>query len=147
MSEETQEEVATDVGQIEELLPMAPISIARLAESVGAEPTSKIFRRGIWQAIEAYRARTGIHLVQRDGMIEAVTPEEQLREARRRFETARVRMRRGAEIASGSATRDPSMVARAERLLDREATREPTLANEARELRAANLRKLLLGNT
>lgn len=145
MSEDNED--GADVGQLEGLLPMAPISIARLAESVGSAPESKNFRRGVWQAIEAYRSRTGIHLVQRDGMIEAVTPEEQLREAKRRFDTARIRMRRGAEIASGSATSDPSMVAKAERLLDREATREPTLANEARELRAANLRKLLLGKT
>lgn len=132
------------VDQIEELLPMAPISIARLAESVGAVQESKIFRRGIWQAIEAYRARTGIHLVQRDGMIEAVTAAEQVEEARRRFSTAATRRRRGAEIAMSAAARDSSLADAAVRVIER-GTREPTLANESREDRRARLRALVLG--
>jgi len=133
------------VAQIAEVLHAAPLLIADLAERWMTTPSDRVFRYCTWQAIERYRAETGIQLVQDGGEIRACTPEEQLRQAAKRNRKSRIARRRAAEIAAGAAAREPALTRKAERMIEREVMREPTLANERRDTEDARLRALVIG--
>lgn len=138
---------ATIKDKISAALPaeQLPLRLDELAARFGADPNSRRFRRAVWQACEAYRDATGVHLRQRDGQIEGVSPGEQLDEAQKRYRAAGNRRRRGTTMAMAAAGRDPALADKAVRALEREAARSSTIADELRSRDAAALRALLLG--
>jgi hypothetical protein len=140
------EKEATMVESIVELLPAAPLRLDDLATEWGVLSTDRVFRLAVWQSIERYREETGIQLRQENGEIVALTPEEQLEAAKKRFTTAATRTRRGYEIASGAARRDPAMAAKVERLFAREASKAaPQSSGELAARQRAERDALLAG--
>lgn len=116
-----------------------PMSVSALADALGM-PDDRRFRISLWQAMEAYRERTGVHLRIDDGEVKACSPEQQVREADKRFRTAAARIARATRMLEPVLScADHALRRRAERKLDAHTTRlaalDSTRAEEERQAR------------